>query len=130
MKEKYSLIFFSFSDNLWPWFTSKRMEKSKHSFSSIALCSRMCSAAFSQVEHPPPCDYKYMYNCICTQREAGKRVLVPIYWRTFTFCIGPNSKATKLLDTPLQNLRRARGLRKALHSLSLALLRYPGSFCK
>ncbi len=48
----------------------------------------------------PPCDYKYMYNCICTQREAGKGVLETIYWRTFTLCMGPNSKSTKLLDHP------------------------------
>jgi hypothetical protein len=115
MKEKYSLIYFFSPTTCGLGFHQRGRKRPKRSLSSIAPCSRMCSAAFSQVQHRIP---HVTIHCIsiCLQYVRGRVcwvVLETLYWRTFTLCMGPNSKSTKLLDHPhYKSLGGLRGLRK------------------
>ncbi len=59
----------------------------KHSFPAIEMCFRMCSAAFPQVQHSPPFDYKYMYTIQCGGNGVRWVVLENIYFSTYALCV-------------------------------------------
>jgi hypothetical protein len=123
------------------WSHHRGRKRAKHSFSSTEIYSRMCSAAFSQVQHCLPL---FMYSIQCVARKGG----VGLCWRSYgtpqDICTlyGPDSDSTKLLDHPkTKTVGRGGGLRQislsrlleeetkrfcALPSMSLSLLRcYP-----
>jgi hypothetical protein len=74
----------------------------KHSFPAIEMCSRICSAPFSQVQHPPPPyrDYKYMFTIQCGGEGGDVLGCVgdQILQYFCTLCMVPDSEPTKLLD--------------------------------